>query len=66
MASKVFISYKHGDSLVQQVPGLVVPEYGVTTARNYVDLLDVKLTKLGHVCKAEDSGEDLSVPITSH
>lgn len=58
--SKVFISYKHRDGQVQQISGMIVPEYGVTTARNYVDILDVLLTQAGHICKAEDSGEDLS------
>lgn len=58
--AKVFISYKHRDGRVQQIQGLVVPEYGITTARNYVDILDTTMTRLGHICKAEDSGEDMS------
>lgn len=58
--SKVFVSYKHRDGQVLQIPGAIVPEYGVTTARNYVDILDAHLTHAGHICKAEDSGEDLS------
>lgn len=57
---KVFVSYKHRDGLVPQIPGAIVEEYGVTTARNYVDILDSILTKLGHICKAEDSGDDMS------
>lgn len=58
--SKVFISYKHRDGQVQQIQGVVVPEYGITTARSYVDMLDPLFTRLGHICKAEESGEDLS------
>lgn len=58
--SKVFVSYKHRDGQVLQIPGATVPEYGITTARNYVDILDTLLTNAGHICKAEESGEDLS------
>jgi len=57
--SKVFISYKHRDGQVTQIHGVVVEEYGITTARNYVNILDPLLTDLGHICKAEDSGEDM-------
>lgn len=58
--AKVFVSYKHRDGQVTQIPDLIVEEYGITTARSYVDMLDVLLTELDHICKAEDSGEDLS------
>lgn len=58
--AKVFVSYKHRDGSVQQIPNMVVPEYGKTTARSYVDILDSELTRLGHICKAEDSGEDMT------
>lgn len=58
--SKVFVSYKHRDTQVLQIPGQVVSEYGLTTPRNYVDMLDIWMTKMGHICKAEDPGVDLS------
>ncbi len=57
--AKIFISYKHRDGQVEQIPNMIVPEYGITTARSYVDILDPLLTQLGHICKAEDSGEDI-------
>lgn len=59
MGHKIFVSYKHGDGQVKQIPGRVVPQYGITTARSYVDILDVLFTQLGHICKAENSGESL-------
>ncbi len=58
--AKVFVSYKHRDGSVEQIPNMIVPEYGITTARSYVDILDPVLTRLGHICKAEDSGEDMN------
>lgn len=58
--SKVFISYKYRDSLVEQIPQLIVDDLGYTSPRSYVDILDYQLSQLGHICKAEKASEPLN------
>lgn len=58
--SKIFISYKYRDNLVEQIPRLIVEDLGYTSPRSYVDMLDLILSRLGHVCKAEKANESLA------
>ena len=55
MGKKIFISYKYEDYDVASLSSV-----GVTKSRNYVDCLEEVLKKLGHICKCEHDGEDLS------
>lgn len=55
MGKKIFISYKYEDYNVAPLSSV-----GVTKSRNYVDYLEEVLKKLGHICKCEHDGEDLS------
>lgn len=55
MGKKIFISYKYEDYDVAPLHPV-----GVTKSRNYVDCLERVLNKLGHICKCEHDGEDLS------
>lgn len=57
---KVFISYKYGDTSVYQIPNRKVEEYGMTTARNYVDIIQDNFEHMSHINKGEKDGEDLS------
>lgn len=57
---KVFISYKYGDSSVFQIPNRKVEEFGLTTARNYVDIIQECFEDSSHINKGEKDGEDLS------
>lgn len=53
MARKIFVSYKHRDSSVQSLN-----QYGITTARDYVDVL-AQLFSDDHIYKGERDNEDL-------
>ena len=57
---KVFISYKYKDNSVKQIPTRTDEELGLTTARNYVDIIQERFEDLSHINKGEKDGEDLS------
>ncbi len=52
---KVFISYKFGDSDVQQINNIYYP-----TVRDYVNYLQVYFEETPHIFKAEEDDNDLS------
>lgn len=54
MANKIFVSYKHNDTLVQQLHNKLA-----TTVRDYVDEIEVLLDENDHIYKGEHDGEDL-------
>lgn len=56
MANKIFVSYKHHDSSVLAIPGVI----GLTTARDYVDALQGMIDAGDHIYKGENDGESLA------
>lgn len=52
---KVFISYKHADSDVQQLPNIIN-----TTVRDYVNILQDMFEDTPHIYKGEEDDNDLS------
>lgn len=55
MANKIFVSYKYSDSKVLRLPAVV----GLTTARDYVDIIDGLLKEEDYIYKGEDDGQSL-------
>ena len=58
MARKIFISYKYGDSDVRPLPSGGLLGLG-TTARHYVDKLELLLDANDHIYKGENDNESL-------
>lgn len=54
MANKIFVSYKHNDTLVQRLPNSIL-----STARDYVDELERYIKEYDHIYKGEHDGEDM-------
>lgn len=52
--SKIFVSYKYSDCLVEKIPGCFN-----TTARNYVDIIEKVLSTTNHIYKGEKDNESL-------
>lgn len=55
MGYNVFVSYKYAESSVKAIAGKAV-----TTARDYVDIIESKLDRMDHVYMGEHRDEDLS------
>lgn len=55
MGHNIFVSYKFADDSVRQISKMKK-----TTVRDYVDLLETKLSDSGHIYYGEHRGEDLS------
>ncbi len=53
---KIFVSYKYSDSKVLAIPSVE----GITTARDYVDIIETLITKEDHIFKGEDDGESMA------
>lgn len=69
MGKKIFVSYKHLDSQVQDLNiyedekdffGIIYKKKITTTVRNYVDIFESKLEDEDDIYKGESDGEDLS------
>lgn len=54
MANKIFVSYKHSDSLVYPIPGC-----NQTTARDYVNLIEDMIEEEDHIYRGERDNEDM-------
>ena len=62
MGRKVFVSYKYKDTNVRQIPNITLYEHRRTRVRDYVDILQGLLEKVGqNINKGERDGEDMSV-----
>lgn len=57
MSRKIFVSYKYGDAGVQP---LVIAGNDVTTARHYVNVLEILLDAGDQIYKGENDGESLA------
>lgn len=57
MGNKIFVTYKYLDSKVKDIPNK--KDFGITTARHYVDEIQKLLSSSDHIYKGEDDGEDM-------
>lgn len=58
MGRKIFISYKYADNDVQNI--LAPTQWGLCTARHYVNVIENALGQTDNIYKGESDGEDLS------
>ena len=60
MGKNIFISYKYKDTNVRSLKDAWSECYEPTKVRDYVDILQTRLSNIGNINLGEKDGEDLS------